>query len=71
MREGRPLQRAATRTLRAVPRAGAELSEQWQDCIERELSIPVSMLAITDDELADRMGAQSRAAVTTADGATP
>lgn len=71
LRDGQPMKIAPTRTLRATPRPDIALDDCWQDPIEQELSLPVSMLQISADEFAQRMGQQGREAVSSADGVQP
>lgn len=68
MRDGRPLADVPTRTLHATPRTGERLVEFWQDGIEQQLSLPISMLEISPDEFAERMGTQGRDSITAVSG---
>ena len=66
LRDGQVQHTAPTQTLCTAPRPDAVLDDRWQDRIEQELSVPVSMLRITSDEFAERMGRQDRDVATSA-----
>ncbi len=71
VRDGQLIASAPTCSLAATTPSVDALNETWRDRIEQELSVPVSMLAISPTEFQQRMGAQGRAEITLADEVKP